>query len=202
MGKYTRGSIACLVMMVTALLGGCAGPIKNMQEMAPGAPDPSPKPGKAMVVFMRPATLGFAVQSSVFEIRGGAHSELVGIVAAKTKVAYHAEPGPSVFMALGESAEFIDAELVAGRTYYAYVAPRMGMWKARFVLEPKSRQDLESGSFKTDLQDCRWVEVAPESRQWMRENLPSIESKRAAHFREWQDKPVAERMRLRPDDGR
>src|SRR5262245_27980378 len=201
MRKSTRGLVVGLVF-AAALLGGCAGTVKNMQEAAPDAAVPVPQPGKAMVVFMRPSGMGFAIQSSVFEVKEEVRPELAGIVAAKTKIAYQVDPGQRLFMVIGESADFITADLVAGRTYYAYVAPRMGFWKARFALEPKSKQDLESDTFKADLQECRWVVVTPQSFQWMQENMASIHSKRTEYYKDWQEKPAEERLRLLAEDGR
>ena len=61
-----------LLMLVLALMGGCAGTVKHMQ---PAALDKTavvkPDPGKALLVFMRPSGLGYAVQSSVFKINSG-----------------------------------------------------------------------------------------------------------------------------------
>ena len=194
--------LAAILTLASALLvGGCAGTVKNMREVPPESAAPAPQPGKAMIVFLRPSGLGFAIQSSVFEVRG-ATPALVGIVAAKTKIAYHVDPGQRTFMALGESADFMTADLLPGRIYYAYVSPRIGMWKARFALEPKRRQDQDSSEFKTDLQDCRWVEVTPQTTRWMAENLRSIETKQAAYFVEWQGKPEADKPRLLAEDGR
>ena len=194
--------LAAILALASALLvGGCAGTVKNMQELPAGSAEPVPQPGKAMVVFLRPSGVGFAVQSSVFEVKEP-QPALAGILAAQAKVAYHVDRGKRMFMSIGESAEFMSADLLPGKTYYAYVSPRMGMWKARFALEPKHRQDLDSSEFKTDLQDCRWVEVTPQSTQWMAGNLMSIQTKRAEYFAEWQQKPEAEKPKLLPEDGR
>ena len=61
-----------------------------------------------MIVFLRPSTLGFAVQSSVFNATEDT-PDLVGIVAAKAKVAYQLDPGDYLFMVIGESADFMTA---------------------------------------------------------------------------------------------
>src|SRR5687767_12203944 len=106
------------------LLAACAGSSPRMQEITAERYAPAPEPGKALVVFMRPSGLGFAIQSTVYEVSGD-ELRIIGIVSAKTKVAYQAEPGKRLFMTVGESADFMSAELQAGRTYYAAVAPRM-----------------------------------------------------------------------------
>jgi hypothetical protein len=192
---------ALLLMSIVVLLSGCAGSIKNMRELPADAPALKPQQGEAMVVFMRPSGVGFAVQSSVFDIVNDTPS-LVGIVAAKTKVAYKTKPGTHLFMSVGENADFMTAELLPNKTYYAYVSPRMGMWKARFVLEPKSLKDLDEATFKADLEECKWVEVSAESQQWLSENMDSVQSKRADYYPDWQKKPEEEKLKLRPADGR
>lgn len=53
-----------------------------------------------------------------------------------TKVAYHTEPGEHMFMVIAESADFMQATLEAGKTYYAQIVPRPGVWKARFSFRP------------------------------------------------------------------
>jgi hypothetical protein len=201
MQQRMHGILGLPSLAAVLLIAGCAGTVKNMQEAPAGSAEPVPQPGKAMVVFLRPSGVGFAIQSSVFELKD-TQPAMAGILAAKTKVAYQVDPGKRTFMAISESAEFMAAELLPGKTYYAYVSPRMGMWKARFALEPKHRQDLDTAEFKTDLQECRWVELTPQSSQWMYGNMASIQSKRAEYLGEWQSKPESERPGLRPEDGR
>ena len=52
-------------LVLVVLLAGCAGPITHMRE-APGGGSTAPPPGKAVVVFLRPSSLGFAIASSVY----------------------------------------------------------------------------------------------------------------------------------------
>jgi len=204
MGKWIsslRWTVPALVV-ACGLLGGCAGTVKSMRE-APVEKSVSmrPEPGKALVVFMRPSGMGFAVQSSVFDVNDNEPS-LVGIVAAKTKVAYQAAPGVHLFMAIGESADYMEAELLPDRTYYAQVSPRMGLWKARFSVEPVKPATLDTATFKGDFADCRWVEKTGESESWARENMPSVRARHAEYFKEWQTKPADQKPRLAAQDGR
>lgn len=181
-------------------LGGCAGSIKNMREAAPDYA-PTPAAGKAMVVFLRPSGMGFAIQSSVFEIKDNA-PHLAGIVAAKAKVAYQVEPGKRLFMVVGESGDFMSADLVAGKTYYARVTPRMGFMKARFSLEAVGRTALSGAEFGEELSGCRWVEKGAESEAWAKENMESIRSKHSEYYPKWMEKAEADRPHLRPDDAK
>jgi hypothetical protein len=127
---------------------------------------------------------------------------LIGIVAAKAKVAYQAEPGKRLFMAIGESADYMEGELLPNRTYYVQVVPRMGMWKARFGLEPVKAAGLESAVFKSDFAECAWVEKTAESESWAREHMGSVISKHAEYFKDWKARPAEEKPALAPGDGR
>ena len=190
-----------IVLSLAILLSGCAGTVKNMRELPADAVVAPPKQDEALVVFMRPSGLGFAVQSSVYEIVSD-KPVLAGIVAAKTKVAYRTKPGTRLFMTLGENADFMTADLQPNKTYYAYVAPRMGAWKARFVFEPKTAKDLESAEFKSDFETCKWVEVSDESLRWLSENMSSIQSLRIEYYQDRLKQPANERSRLLANDGK
>lgn len=196
-----RRIVSALAICATVVLTGCAGTVKNMKEVADEATAVKPRQDEAVVVFMRPSGLGFAIQSSVFEIKNDSPT-LVGIVAAKTKVAHRVPAGKHLYMVVGENADFMTADLAPNKTYYAYVSPRMGMWKARFVLEPKNTGDLNATDFKSDYNECRLVEPNEESQAWMADNLNSIQSKRAEYYKDWLQKPAEERLQLRPEDGR
>jgi hypothetical protein len=199
-GNAPTGLASTLVVALALIVSGCAGTVKNMQELPGGSPAVVPDAGKAVIVFMRPSGAGFGVQSSVFEIQDG-RATLAGIVASKTKVAYQVNPGKRVFMSVGESADFMSADILPNKTYYAVVAPRMGMWKARFSLEPQRREDLGTAEFRKSLDECRWVAKTPASEAWVADNFTSIQSRIASNYPEWSQKPEAERPHLKPEDG-
>lgn len=201
MNRYRR-TRAVIGVLSLLLLGGCAGTMKHMQAVAPEAVREAPSPGKSMVVFMRPSTFGFAVQSSVFDATGEGEPDLVGLVAAKKKVAYETEPGKRLFMTIGESADFMHADLEAGKTYYALVTPRMGAWKARFSLKPVKAGELGSDQFNDWSDACEWVEKSDTSDSWAQANMASIVGKQNKYYPAWLQKPGDEQPRLEPGDGR
>jgi hypothetical protein len=190
-----------MILVIASLISGCAGTVVHMQELAADKAPVAPAPGKAAVVFLRPSGLGFAIQSSVFEVKDNG-SLLVGIVAAKAKVAYQVEPGKRLFMVIGENADFMTADLVPNKTYYVLVSPRMGLWKARFGLEPVRGKELDSLEFRNSLVECKWVEKTGASENWARGNMASIESKRNDFYPDWVKQPESERPHLSQDDGR
>lgn len=188
------------VLAVAILMSGCAGSISNMKELPAGTTVASPGPGESLVVFTRTSGVGFAIQSSVFEVRNN-QSALIGILAAKTKLAYRAMPGSHLFMVIGENADFLTADLAPGMTYYVDVSPRMGVWKARFAMEPKRTSDLGTPEFKSSVDECRWVEKTAASENWALGNMASIESKRTEYYADWLATPEKERAHLAAQDG-
>lgn len=187
-------------LIIAPGLSGCAGTVKSMQTFEGDQATIVPEPEKAMIVFMRPSTLGFAVQSSVFRVTDGT-PDIVGIVAAKAKIAYQIDPGEHLFMVIGESADFMSAEVEAGKTYYALVTPRMGAWKARFSLKPVASPDQDRTQLDEWLGACDWVEKIPATDVWAAENMASIQDKQARYYRTWMEKNEADRPRLTLEDG-
>ena len=102
MFQVTRKFSGSILVVLALLVSGCAGTISNMREVPAGTEAAVPDQGKALVVFARPSTLGFAIQSSVFEVVDS-KSSLIGIVAAKTKVAHQIDPGKHLFMVIAET---------------------------------------------------------------------------------------------------
>ena len=154
-----------------------------------------------MVVFMRPSSYAYDIQSSLFEVNDN-QPGLLGIVAAKTKVAYQAKPGQHLFMVVGETADFMNANVLPNKTYYVIVEPRMGAWKARFSMIPEERGKLDASEFDKSLAVCRWVEKTPASDIWAAKNMRSVVSKQTADYPRWSAKPENEKPNLRPEDGR
>jgi len=192
---------AIVVSVLAFGLAGCAGKVSHMSVAPAGKSVDAPQKGKSKIVFMRPSTIGYAIQSSVFEINNDTPS-IVGIVAAKKKVSYEVEPGEHLFMVVGESADFMSATVEADKTYYAFVTPRMGWWKARFSLKPVHADELDSEEFKTWLNECQLVEISGETEKWAKENSSSIQSKYNEYYKAWMKKKASERPALFPEDGR
>lgn len=184
---------------VVLISQGCAS--KYMKPVGPDAAlSYAPSGEESVVIFMRPSVVGGAIQSSVFDVTTE-DNVLVGIVSSKTKVAYRVSAGDHLFMVIGESADFMRAELLAGKIYYALVTPRMGVWKARFSLRPVHQEDLSSDEFKDWQSSCEFVENTEDSFKWARDNAPSIQNKREEYFKKWMSKPEEDRPVLRKEDG-
>jgi len=187
-----------IVLSIALVLGGCSGSVKNMQTVSASSIKTTPSKGKSMVIFLRPSSMAFGVQSSIFEIRGN-RPHLVGIVAAKKKVAYEVNPGKHTFMVVSESGDFMSANLLPNKTYYALVTPRMGAWRARFSLKAVHANEARSEKFKKWLNECQWVRKTSDSLAWANDNKASISSKYTGNYAKWLSKPA--RPHLLPQDG-
>jgi hypothetical protein len=199
MGKIVElGSLAAVVFMA-----GCASVHMSKAER------PSQPPGndKALIVFMRPSMLGGAIQASVFDLQGS-EEKFIGIVSAKTKVAYYANPGEHLFMVVGENADFMKANLLPGRTYHALVSPRFGVWKARFSLLPihndaSAKYSLKSKDFDDWHSSCELVELSSSAQAWYMDNKASIAQKKEEYLQTWNSRSEADKadLVLFPQDG-
>ena len=175
---------------------------KYVQEQSP-----KPEEGKALVIFLRTSFVGSAISASVYDAPD-AETRFIGIIQNKQRVAYQAEPGQHRFMVIAENADFVDATLEAGKTYYILVSPRMGAWKARFSLLPihpdaKAEYNTQSADFKKWTEKSNFVEVTPSNQAWYEKHKADIEEKKTDYLKKWtvmlpQDKAV---LTIKPEDG-
>lgn len=185
-------------------LAACAGnPMLVSSNQTVTAPDPA----KAQLVFMRSSFVGSAINASLFEVKGD-KNEFIGIMANGTKISKELEPGEHTFMVVSEAADFMKANLEAGKTYYAMITPRMGAWKARFSFQPikkESDNDFNSSSkeFGDWVNNTKLVENSETSLMWAENNAASVEKKKDAYYAKWMSKKSDElaRQTLEASDG-
>lgn len=206
MEKHSRTHLVIL-FLVLLVFGGCAGSSKYMRKVPLDRTSYAPASGKSLVIIMRPSGFAYAIDSSVFDVSSDSddtNDKLVGIVPAKKKVAYMTEPGEHLFMAVGESADFMKADLKEGKTYYALVTPRMGLWKARFSLKPVRKDQLDSKEFSSWVETCEYIENTEASHHWAKDNWSSIQSKKKGYLEKWNKKSKKDKddATLWPQDGR
>lgn len=198
--RFLSLGLCTLVLMLT----GCASSLMKPADDQKLAPIPAES---SRVVFLRPSVVGGAIQASVFDVSTGKPA-FVGVSSTGTKLAYDTTPGTHRFMVMSEAADFMEANLTAGKTYYAVVTPRIGVWRARFSLWPvKAGGDAEYNLKSDDL--GKWLESGtlvvntPEGQEWAKTNASDIEAKYAEYLAEWKKKEandVAKRT-LDPQDG-
>lgn len=186
------GSARVLALLPLLLLGACAGSSSHMRDVPTAKASYDTRSDQALVVFLRPSTFGFAIESSVYEIVDG-DPVFIGIVSAKTKLAHYTSPGERRFMVISESADFMDATLDAGKAYYTLVRVRPGAWKARFSLNPIRAADLQEDRFADWYEATRWVEKQASASEWASANAASIREKMDDNLPRWlekTDKPI------------
>lgn len=196
--------LAATLLLLATLSTGCAS--TKMTDSATQVIQPTPL-DQAQVVFLRVSSFGGAIQASVFDATGP-ESEFIGILSSGKKLAYLTSPGRHKFMVVSEAADFLEAELLAGKTYYAIATPRMGVWKARFSLYPiRSGADddfsMQSEKFAKWIKNTDMSINTAESLHWAEQNSSSIADKRADYEAVWATKSETELKdrTLLPEDG-
>ena len=193
------------IAVMTLLVQGCvlSGDMQAARDKAP-----IPASGKALVVFIRPSEAGPVVQSEVFELNGPKKDPtLIAIVSAGTKYAYQAEPGDHVFMVQSEGADFALTHLAASKTYYMLIQPIVGIWQARFLLEPihkaQAKYSMQSPEFTGWLASTDFVEQKPSAQDWFQKHRDAVIIREQIYWNSWVDNDPAyiAQHTLTVDDG-
>lgn len=122
-------------------------------------------------------------------------------VISRTCFVYEAAPGQHLFSVVGEAADFLEADVAAGKTYWIEVVPRMGGWKPRFSLLPYNDQSDNWEKKEKRRAKSILVEPTPDGFAWAEARTEELAEKRAEYFAKWQEKPADQRPSLAPDDG-
>jgi len=192
-------NIAIRLMTITVVcsaLVGCVTPKPNMKHSMVSTKTVQVPADKALVYFVRPNFLGFAVNAAVYD-----GDKFIGIVPYNQKLPYVTEPGTHTFMVISEAGDFMQAELLAGKTYYAEVVPRMGAWRARFSLDPMTKAELATPNVRKQVDDAKLIENNPGAYVWADENKSSVQEKKDAYWARWKEKEASQRPFLRAEDG-
>lgn len=191
-GAFTRGpGLPALALALTATCGCGGGHMKTVRDPSGLAPASD----KATVIFVRPSGFGFAVKAALYD-----GDEYIGTLMAQKRIHYQADPGEHLFTVIGESADFMKATLLPGRTYYAVVVVRVGFWKARFSLVP------HNGQYPPDTVDgwlarCEPVEIKEKGRNWAGKKHDRHMLLKAEYSIAWEAKPEDEKATLQPTSG-
>lgn len=194
-----------VALLVAALFAtGCA---SNKMIDAPEQELIKPPTDKAQIIFLRSSFVGSAIQSVIYDATDGG-TEFIGILSNGKMLSYTVDPGKHLFMVVSEAADFMEANLVGGKTYYAIVTPRMGAWKARFSMSPvrnggAGEYQYDSSDFRGWIADAEFSQNTPESYAWAKENHASVQQKQAEYWEVWQQKSAADlaERTMNPDDG-
>lgn len=180
-------------ILISVFLIGCAAP--NMKFSIPSTATVDKPADQALVYFIRPSSLGYKINAAVYD-----DEKFIGFVPYNQKLPYIVDPGEHLFMVVSEAADFLKADLVAGKTYYVEVVPRMGAWRARFSLAPITKEDLKTAKVQKWISTCRLIENKEGAEKWAAENEPSVLSKKASYLEKWNAKGEANQPKLNADD--
>lgn len=198
--KYIR----ILSILSTLIFAGCA---SNPMQISSSQNVEKAKPDESQVVFLRSSFVGSAINASLYDVTDE-QTKYLGIISNGTKIAYRTAPGKHTFMVVSEAADFMEADLLPGKTYYSIVTPRMGAWKARFSMWPirndaSTRYHTEMAEFNKWVSSTKLVTNSEKSKTWYENNKDSVKSKQLEYWPVWQKKSsedLAERT-LNPQDG-
>lgn len=193
-----------IVLTCGLLLFGCASnPMKVSGEVAVS----KPAANEAQVVFMRDSFVGSAISASLYDVTEK-EPVFIGVITNGTKVIYTTSPGEHTFMVVSEAADFMEANLAAGKTYYSIVTPRMGAWKARFSMwpvktDPSAEYNTGSKDFESWKNNTKVATNTDAARAWYEVNKASIIKKQQEYWAVWQEKSEADvaKRSLSSEDG-
>lgn len=169
--------------------------------VAVAAPPPAPVAADASsrVVFMRVSKQSGGIDASLFDVSEPGEPRFIGVVSNASKVSYSLKPGLYTFMVVGETAEFMQATVMGGKTYYALVIPRSGA--RRFAMEPVRKNEIGGKEFQGW---DRSTKLTPSGAQPQGTNASDAAEKRVRYWQEWIKKSETQRAELtiNEEDGR
>jgi hypothetical protein len=130
-GGIMKNYLRIIPFVILIVIVGCAG---SSQYMVKTTPIEGPSPGKALVYFMRPSGIGFAINFQIWD-----SDHLIGLSQAKSYFAYQCDPGRHLFIGIAENKRGVEADLEAGKSYYIITQVRMGGFRARMAFIPVTR---------------------------------------------------------------
>lgn len=157
------------------------------------------KADKAAIVFFRASNYGGAITSPLVQVEEDGSSSLVGIIGPKEKMIKYVEPGEHTFMIIGENADFMKANVEAGKIYYSIIRPRLGFWKARFSLTPFKEQpehqdyNIAGKNLPKWLNECSYTEPNEAAFTWHKGKTSELKELYNKYYPAWKQKAVAKR---------
>lgn len=115
-----------LTLMGASLLAGCAATSEFMKPDTIPMP-PKPQSGQARIIFVRPSSFAFAIKFTILNHQG----QFVGDSLPRSQFGINVPPGKHIFIVWAENTAALQADVVADRTYFVEVAPKMGAFSAR-----------------------------------------------------------------------
>ena len=152
--------------------------------------------GTATIVFMRSSMIAAAIKTSIYEVTNG-ETIFICILTNKKKINHQASVGKHTFMVVSEAAYFMEADVIAGKTYYSMITPRPGAWKARFSMIPVRNDgttefNTDSAKFEKWKKKTKVALMTDKSKAWYEKHKQSVEEKRTKYWAKWMQKSAEE----------
>jgi hypothetical protein len=164
-----------------------------------------PSKGKAKIVFMRDSFVASAITSEILEVVNG-DLRLVGVLPNGNKITYETSPGKKTFMAYGTAADFMTADVSAGKIYYVIVRPNWGT--GGFAPTPVRNDgttdyNTASPEFKDWRDGTTLLEQKPEANNWFAGKKAEYQEIYTKYWARYQNKNAQEmaQRHLNPQDG-
>jgi hypothetical protein len=172
--------------------------------LTPVSTAPAAAAAEAKLIFMRATSSGGNAAASIFDVTDSGEPKFIGIVRPFNKLVYPMKQGQYTFMVVSEAADFMQATVIGGKTYYALITPRTDSQKARFSFKPVRGDELDGSQFAGWDRTTRMVANTPTTLAWARENAANVADKRDRWWPEWSSKSEAQRapQTLNAEDGR
>lgn len=194
-----------VVLLAFAFLAGCGGSSALMKPSANQNITPA-SANKAKIVFMRTSFVAGAINAELFEIDKG-KMKFVGSIPYGSKLSYETTPGKKVFMAHGLAADFMTADVRAGKTYYVIVRPNWGTGGfAPTPIRTDGTSDFHTGKpeFKEWVSGTELMEPIPaDAKKWFAEEQKNVIEAYKEYWKRFQTKTPNEKAQrhLNPQDG-
>ena len=193
------------VLTLFAFLVGCGGSSVLMKPSVNQSISPASKQ-KAKIVFMRTSFVAGAINAELFEIAKG-KMKFIGSIPYGSKISYETTPGKKVFMANGIAADFMIADVRAGKTYYSLVRPNWGTGGfAPTPIRTDGTTDFNTNSpdFKEWVSGTELLEPIPaDAKKWFKKEQKNVLATYKEYWKRFQTKNPNEKAErtLNPGDG-
>lgn len=196
-----KKTVLMVVLPLLLALSGCA---SNL--MKPSASETvTSSDDKATIVFMRTSFVASAVGVEMFEVTDG-KLEFIGSLPKGNKLVRRTTPGKKVYMAYGTAADFMIADVRAGKTYYSIVRPNWGTggFAPTPIRKSGSEFNMKSPEFADWVKSTKQIEMKKkEAEEWFAKNKAKYEDIYKDYWNRFERKNANEKAErtMTPADG-
>jgi hypothetical protein len=163
-----------------------------------------PTPDEATIVFMRSSFVLSAIGVEMFEVNDGKLT-FIGNLSTDTRIAHKTKPGKKVYMAYGQAADFMIANVEAGKTYFSIVRPNWGTGgfaPTPIRVDGTSDYNTSLPAFKKWMNLTLYEIKQPEANEWFEKNKEKYEKIYIDYWNRFQRKTPNEKAQrtLNPFD--